>query len=204
MTYQSGMLYERSKSFDASAGAYADPDGIKTSIAAAASIQTYLPAYNGTSTVGKAIATGAQDSFVSWPSVTNTSQSGKYIAASTIVFTGTYGGVVTTRTAALTTANGGETVVADGPLDHGSITSIVVAAQVDTAGAFTFGWTGVGPKKGYAWHMVAREAGSYHVGHSDGGDDTLALPAHGEHLAAVNRIYGDVTLDVTVYEIARP
>ena len=197
-------LYQRSKSFDASAGAFVDADGIKTSIAAAASVQTYLAPFNGTSTVGKAIASGAVSDFVSWPTVTNTSQSGKYVAASTIVFTGTYGGAVVSRTAALTTANGSETVIADGPLDHGSVTSIVVAAQVDTTGAFTFGWTGVGPKKGTGWMLVAREAGTLVVAHADSGDDTFLIAAQQEHPAPVSRIYAAVTIDVSVFEYPRP
>ena len=125
------------------------------------------------------------------------------MAASTIVFHGTYGGVETTRSVALTTADGNETLTASGPLDHGSITKIVVAAQATTAGAFLFGWTGVGPREGYAWAIVAREAGTVHVGHADGGEDTCTLAAHGLHLALVNRIYGDVTIDVTAYEIDR-
>lgn len=193
------VIYLRSKTFDASAGAFVDDNGIKTSIATAATIQTYVT-FNGTSTLGKAV-TGTHDSFASWPTVKNSSATASYVNASTIVFTGTYGGVVTTRTATLTSADGGATVLADGPLDHGSITKIVVAAQVDTAGAFEFGWTGVAPKKGYAWAMVAREAGTYHVEHRDGGVDYIALPAHGEHFAFVSRIFGDVTVDATVYEI---
>lgn len=195
--------YHRSLSLDASAGAYADDNGIKTSIATVAAITTYLAPFNGVSTVGKAIATGSHSSFVSWPTVTASSAAASYVAASTIVFTGTYGGQIVSRTAALTTANGNETVLADGPLDHGSITKIVVAAQVDTAGAFLFGWTGIGPKKGYAWTLVAREAGSIVVSHPDGGDDTILLPIHGQHLAHVSRIFAAVTIDVTAYESVR-
>jgi hypothetical protein len=197
-------VYNRSLSFDASAGAFADDNGIKTSIATAATAQTYIgTTINGTSTVGKAIATGSHSAFASWPTVTASSAAASYVAASAIVFTGRHGGVVTTRTARLTTANGNETVIADGPLDHGSITKIEVAAQVDTAGAFLFGWTGVGPTKGYAWTLVAREAGTIVVSHANGGDDTLVLPAHGQHLAFVSRIYAAVTIDVTVYETDR-
>lgn len=200
--------YLRSMTFDASAGAYVDADGIKTSIATAASVQTYLPTFNGVAgnTVGKSLDASnvTHTAFASYPTVTNTSATGSYVNASTVVFHGTYGREVVTRTATLTSADGGQTLLADGPLDMGSITKIVVAAQVDTAGAFTFGWRDICPKKGFGWIVVAREAGTIRVENSDGDDDATTLAAHGMHLTPVSRIYSSVTIDLSVYEYYRP
>lgn len=205
-------MRRRSFTLDPAAGDLADDNGIKTSIATAATQQTYT-SFNGSSTVGK---TGMQ--FASWPTVKASSATASYVAGSSIVFTGTYQGATKQRTALLTSADGGETVVADGPLDHGSITSIVVAAQVDTAGALEFGWKDIAPKlAGYSttgvgskglvlqdpegtWILVARAAGNVHVGMDGGVDETLALPIHGIHYAYVTRVYSDTAVLITIYE----
>jgi hypothetical protein len=195
----------RSMSFDQSAGAYADDNGIKESVATADTAQTYyLADLDGTSTVGKAIATGSHSGFASWPTVKNSAAVGSYVVGSTVRFVGMYGGKLTDRVATLTSADGGATVIADGPLDHGSITKIEVAAQVDNAGAFDFGWTDIGPLSGRGWFVVARAAGSIVVEHFDGLPDTVLLPIHGEHRALVSRIFAAVTIDVCVYDIERP
>lgn len=112
-------------------------NAIKTSIATAASIQTYTGgALNG------AHLTPYPDSktgYAQWPTATASSSAGSYINGSTIVFTGTYNGVVTTRTATVVGTDGNAVFMADGPLD-GAVTSIVVGAQTNTGGAWTFGW----------------------------------------------------------------
>jgi hypothetical protein len=112
-------------------------NGIKTSIATAATVQTYTgAALNGAS------ATPLPDSktgYAQWPAATATSSAGAYANGSTIVFTGTYHGATVMRTATVSGTGGNATFIADGPVD-GAITSIVVGAQASTAGAWTFGF----------------------------------------------------------------
>lgn len=191
-------MSSRSLSFDQSDGHYADDNGIKTSIATAATQQTYSGVQlNGTNVCGAGYA-----NLASWPTVKTSSQAGGYTAGSTVVFTGTYAGQAQTRTATIVSANGAETLLADGPLDIGSVTSIVVAAQPGTSGALEFGWSGVAPKFGRpAWRIVARAAGAVHVANEQGEEDAeLILGAHVAHEAWVRRIYGDTAVDVTAYE----
>ncbi len=189
-------MSSRSMTFDASSGHYADPDGLKTTISSATTAQSYSgAALNGTNVCG-----GGKTGLASWPSVTSSSTVGAFNAGSAITFTGTYDGAAVTRTALLTAANGNETVLADGPLDIGSVTVITVAAQADTDGSFTFGWSGIAPQASrQSWRVVVREAGSIVV--ANGGEqDTVLLPIHGAHEAWVRRIYANTTIDVTVYE----
>lgn len=187
-------LYARSMTFTTAAQLF-DVDGIKTSIATALTAQTYTT-FNGTNTVGGSFARLA-----SYPTVLAAVAAGAYTASSTVVFTGTYGGAVVTRTATIVGTDGNATAfIADGPLDIGSITSIVVAAQADTDGFLSFGWTGLAPRKDKAWTCVAREAGTLYVAYPGGETDDVPLPIHGEHYAYVSRILAATTIDFTVYE----
>ena len=112
-------------------------NGIKTTIATAASVATYTgAALNGASTTP---LPDSKTGFAQWPAATATSSAGSYVDASTVVFTGTYHGVAVTRTATVVGTGGNATFIADGPVD-GAITSIVVGAQVNTSGAWTFGF----------------------------------------------------------------
>jgi hypothetical protein len=191
----------------------ADADGIKTSVATATTAQNYSGAALNGALVTSNVAYprfASKLGIASYPTVTSSSVVGAYTAASTIVFTGTYNGVAVTRTATLTQANGNETQFADGPMD--SVTSIAVAAQADTDGAFTFGFSGLCPAGDGAgtaagtvgrirqWWVSAASTGNVHVGYSDGSDDTVPLIA-GQMLEAYPvRIYADTAVTVTVYE----
>lgn len=194
------MLASRSFSA-ASAAKLKDADGLKTSVATAATAQSYTGgALNGTLDLG-----GASDC-ASYPCFTSTSNAGSYVNGSAIVFVGTYAGAAVERTALITGTDGGQTeIVADGPLDVGSVTQIRVAAQVNTGGAFTFGFTGLCPKKDRAgrnreWRVVARAAGSVVVGYVNGGTDTLVMIASEVHPVPVARIYATTGVAVTVLE----
>lgn len=187
------ILFSRGMTFT-TAGELADVDAIKTSIATAASVQTYTT-FNGTSTVGV-----TQPRIVSWPSVTASSSAGSYVNGSTVSVTGTYGGESVTRTVTIVGTDGNATFIGDGPLDVGSVTSIVVAAQVNTSGAFQFGWSGVGPKKNKIWFLVAKEAGNIVNVNMEGDTDTTALAAFGEHYSPVVRVFATTTIDFTAYE----
>ncbi len=186
-------LFARGMTFTL-AGELFDVDAIKTSIASATSVQTYST-FNGTSTVGV-----TQPRIVSWPSVSASSSAAAYVASSTVRFTGTYGGEAVVRTATIVGTDGNGTYIADGPLDVGSITSIVVAAQANTSGAFTFGWSGVGPRKGKSWVVIAKEAGNLVQASSEGDNDTVPLGQYNAHYAFVARIYATTTIDLTAYE----
>lgn len=196
------MGYSRSFSV-AAAAQFKDADGIKTSVATAATAQSYTGgALNGTLNLS-----GASDC-ASIPCFSSTSNAGSYVNGSAIVFVGTYGGQSVERTALITGTDGGQTeVVADGPLDVGSVTQIRVAAQVNTGGQFTFGFTGLLPKKtaqGHfrEWRIVARAAGSAVVGYQNGGTDTLVMIASEVHPVPVARIYATTGIALTVLEAA--
>jgi hypothetical protein len=182
-----------------------DADGIKTSIATAATAQSYTTAaLNGAlvfSNTGEPRFAGFLE-LASYPTVTASANGGSYVVGSAIEFVGTYAGQPVTRTALLTTANGGETVFANGPID--TVTTIRVAAQVNTGGAFTFGFSGVCPRKkadGHLrkWGLVGGGSGNLVVGYPLGGD-TLVTTAGQQHPVAVSRIYATTAVPVTIYE----
>ncbi len=190
-------MFSRSMTFDQSDDHYADPNGLKTSIATALTAQNYTAGgLNGTNVCGAGFA-----NLISWPTATASNTTGAFVAGSAITFTGTYDGAAVTRTALLTSADGNETVMANGPLDIGSVTAIAVAAQADTDGTFLFGWSGVGPKPGQpSWRIVARSAGVVVVANDAGEIDAeLTLAAHGAHEAWVRRIFATTAVDVTAY-----
>lgn len=196
-----------------------DDDGIKTTIATAATAQSYSgAALNGTTVAANVAyprpaatdwddATGRQG-VVSWPSATASSNAGSYVDASTVTFTGTYNGEAVTRTATVSGTDGGATYVADGPMD--TVTQIDVEPQVNTGGAWTFGWSGLGPEKRQTdgagtgsyrlWTVLAREDGNLHTADFRGEDDTTPLLDGNAHFAHVTRIYADTAIQITIYE----
>ena len=113
-------------------GALAAPTSIKTSIATAVSIQTY----NGAALNG---AVGAA-AFTCPRVVTATlsASAGAYTAASSITVTGTdQFGAAISDTLAIAGTGGGVTI--SSVKFFSSVTQIVIAAQANTAGSFTFG-----------------------------------------------------------------
>jgi hypothetical protein len=184
-------------------------NGIKTSIATAASVATYTgAALNGAS------ATPLPDSktgFAQWPAATASSSAGSYVDGSTIVFTGTYHGAAVTRTATVVGTGGNATFIADGPVD-GAITSIVVAAQTNTSGAWTFGFVdlecpvtsiGDGKFKRRPW-TKARGSTAANIGfyRKSGAADYLPCIAGESHSVEISRLKTSTTTVtlVTLYE----
>lgn len=120
---------------------------IKTSIATSASGAIYSGAAlnGGDVTAGVASPTPSGLTGVAqYPIAVATSKAGSYVANSTIVFDGTYNGKAATSTATVVGTGGGATFVGDKPLD--TVTGITVAAQADTAGAWTFGFNDIACK----------------------------------------------------------
>lgn len=119
------------------AASLVDADGIKESVATAATISTYT----GVALDGDLAESGPTHGLAYFPTFTSSANAGSYVAGSTIVFHGSYRGRTVQRTAVVVGTDGGQSGVrADGPLE-GPPTSIVVAAQVNTGGAFEFGVT---------------------------------------------------------------
>lgn len=188
-----------------------DVDGFKTSIATAASVQSY----SGGALNGASASAGPAHGFAFIPSATLASNSGSYVAGSAITFVGTYLGVATTRTGLIVGANGNETVLGDGPLD-GPLTSIGVAAQVNTGGSFQFGWTDmlpagrIGPTPGFgsakqpaSWlGLTPSTSGAVHVGYSGSLEDTIAGIAGAHIEAAIQRVYANTAVAVTIFVAA--
>jgi len=198
------VIANRAMSFTTSQTA--DADGIKTSIATSTSAANYSgAALNGamvTSNVAYPRFNSKLD-VASYPTVTASNTVGAFVAASAVVFTGTYSGEAVTRTATLTSANGNETQFADGPMD--SVTSIAVAAQADTDGTFTFGFSGLVPTKNNVgqlkrWNFMAATSGNVVVGFSDGTSDTIAAVAGIVYPVAITRLYTTTAVTVTVFE----
>ena len=192
-------MSSRALHFDVSDTHLQDVDGIATDVATL----TEADVLTAGELDGVNVCGAGFDHLLSWPCVTTSAVVGAYVEGSAIVFTGTYGGVATTRTALLTDADGGETaLLADGPLDLGSVTRIDIEAQADTDGEFDFGWSGVAPQPGRdAWRCVARGTGNLHVTNGGSTEEvTVPLTANIAHEAWTRRIFGDSTVDVTAYE----
>ncbi|HWA29129.1 MAG TPA: hypothetical protein VG734_25995 [Lacunisphaera sp.] len=183
--------------------ALASANGIKTSIASATSIQTY----SGGALNGAMLAPllGGFQRLGSFPSVTTSAQASAYTLNSTVTFTGPWRGQTVTRTATITNTGNAATYVADGPLD-GAPTSITVAAQAATNGAFTFGWSGITPActtgRFREWSVVCTSAGNLHCECGSDNPDTVPLIAGQQYLASPTRIYPDSTGAYTIYEAA--
>lgn len=172
--------------------AIADTDAIKTSIASAASIQTYITAaLNGV----YGVAVFPLPHLVT---VTNTSSVGSYVAAAITISGEDADGNTITDTLTLTTANGNETITS--VRAFAKVTSIVVPAQVNTSGAFQFGVGDI--VLPYPVRVIrAGSANALKVGYDDGSTDTVTLLAGERHTALVKRIYSSETtaLPITVY-----
>jgi len=171
--------------------ALAVANAIKTSIATVASIATYSGvALNGA--IGQAVMNPPRTI-----SVTAAASAGSYVAGSTIVITGRDSqGSLITETLTLVGTDGTETLVTTQGFK--SVTSIVIAAQVNTSGAWTVGVRDVafGPDKPYAIRAVA--TGALKLGYG-GGSVTDIIPA----VAALetlqvspDKIYGDASTTV--------
>ena len=184
-------------------------NGIKTSIATAATIATYTgAAINGAS------ATPLPDSktgYAQWPSATASSSAGSYVDASTVVFTGTYKGAAVTRTATVVGTGGNTTFVADGPVD-GAVTKIVVGAQVNTSGAWTFGFVdlqcpmlpcGDGQYRAKPWKRC-RGSTAANIGYVSNAGNAEYVPciAGEQHAIEIHRLKTSTTTVtlVTLYE----
>ncbi len=119
-----------------------DIDSIKTAIATVAAITTYTGAQlNGADVGGDFIARPTPDGHTGcaqYPIVTGAANAGSYVNLSTVVFTGTYGGVPATSTATVVGTDGG-TFIADNPLD--TVSSVTIGAQVNAGGSWQLGFT---------------------------------------------------------------
>jgi hypothetical protein len=137
----------RSISFTASADLL-DADGIKTTIATAATAQSYSGVAINGAYAAAGVATPAPNGHTGvaqWPLAAAASHASSYINGSKVVFTGTYGGEIVQRTATVVGTDGNVSFIADGPLE--TCTQIDVEAQHDTSGAWTFGFTDLAPRK---------------------------------------------------------
>lgn len=184
----------------------ADADAIKTTIATAATAQTYT----GAALNGAALTPSpdGKSGWAQWPSATASSSAGSYTNGSTVVFIGTYKGVTVTRTATVSGTDGNATFVADGPLD-GAVTSVAVGAQANTSGAWTFGWVDLEcPRRSFnaqqePFHCV-RGGSAANVGfyRTNGEADILPCTAGEKHTVLIPRIRTSTTAatPITLYE----
>ena len=184
-------------------------NSIKTSIATAATAATYTgAALNGAS---KKPLPDSKTGYAQWPAATASSSAGSYVAASTIVFTGTYKGATVTRTATVSGTDGNATFIADGPLD-GDVTSIVVGAQVNTSGAWTFGFVdlqcpmlpyGDGQYRAKPWKRC-RGSTAANIGYVSNAGNSEYVPciAGEQHAIEIHRLKTSTTTVtlVTLYE----
>lgn len=201
------MLYDRSLVF--TAAQLKDDDGFVLSVATTLGAVTFTgAALDGALVDGSDIGQPPRTGIAFWPSATADNSPGAF-ALTDITFVGTYNGAVVSRVAAFTTADGSETVIADGPLE--TLTSIVVPAQADTDGAFTFGYSGIGPVLDAndlekAWTVVSNadaanaDTAAVHVAYANSEANTVELAKGAQLLAKPVRIYADSTAPITVYE----
>jgi hypothetical protein len=184
----------------------ADLDAIKTTIATAASSQAYTgAALNGASTTP---LPDSKTGYAQWPCATASSSAGSYVNGSTIIFTATYKGVAVTRTATVSGTDGGAKFVADGPVD-GAVTNVVVGAQTNTSGAWTFGFCDLecvrrGASAQQEPWRNERGGSAGNIGYYDNGGTTQILPCiegehHGVQIARLNTDTTTVT-SITLYE----
>lgn len=203
------MLYGRSFSF--TAAQLADVDAFVKSIATVASPVTFDgDDLDGALVDEEGVGQPPKAGIAFWPSVTADSSVGAFTIDADIEFVGTYNGQVVTRLARLTSADGNETIIADGPLE--TLTAINVPAMADTDGALEFGFSGIGPVllagglkhkqwlvKSYA-DASAADTAAVHVAYQDGTEDTVELAKGSQLEAAPVRIFADTTAPVTIYE----
>jgi hypothetical protein len=201
------MLYGRSISFLAAELTDVDGyvDGLTTSTSAAA---LTVADFNGVLAPGAGPGLPPKTGIAFWPSVTTAAAVGAYALAD-IVFTGTYNGATVARTATLTDADGGETIIADGPLE--TLTAIDIDAMADTDGEFDFGFSGVSPVLDAlgtekTWQIVAHtdaaaaDTGAVVVGYANGETDTVEMAKGEQLLAKPTRVFATTTVPITIYE----
>lgn len=178
--FERGSTSSSHRSLSLTASTVLDADAIKTTIATAATVATYSgAALNGASVGTDHIARPAPSGLADvaqYPIAVASSSAGSYLDKSTIVFTGLYGGLPVTRTATVSGTGGNATFVADGPMD--SCSSVVVAAQANTSGAWTFGWNDIACPEGDGLvlpfrELVATSSGNVMITCGDGHTDTL-------------------------------
>jgi hypothetical protein len=167
-----------------------DADGIKASIATTASIATYSGAALDGAYAADGVATPVPNGHTDvdqYPVATASSSAGSYVNGSTIQFVGTYNGAAVTRTATVVGTGGAAEFIADGPIR--TVTSIIVAAQANTSGAWTFGFTDlampdIGGVKYPFTFLRATGAGNIRVEHVGDYLETMAFAAaeHAEPL----------------------
>lgn len=173
------MLGKRTKTI--AAADLADPNAIKTSIATAATAQSYSgAALNGASVTDDVAA--PDHGFAAYPTAALSNNAGSYVDGSEITWTGTYQGEAVTRTGTIEGTDGGITVTGDGPLD--TCDGVDVEAQANTGGALEFGWVDVvtttqagEPSRKRQFAVIAGTAGNVHVEHADGSSDIAPLVA---------------------------
>lgn len=160
-----------------------DADGIKTSIATAATAQTYSGAAINGAYAAAGIATPAPNDHTDvdqYPVAVASSSAGSYTNGSLILFIGTYNGLAVTRTATVSGTGGNASFIADGPMR--TVSEIRVGAQANASGAWTFGFTDlampiIGGMKYPFTFLRATGAGNIRVQHVGGYLETMAFAA---------------------------
>ncbi len=189
----------------------ADPDAIKTSVATS----TSLALYQGEDLNGAAASDGVarpapndHAGLAAYPTVTTSAQAGAYVPGSKVTFIGEYGprfgegmglgaASLVQREAVIVEADGGETLVADGPLE--SVLAIETDAQAATSGALTFGFTDLAPKSGQRFVQIEGLAeGNLHVAYGDD-EDTIPTNVGCKHECMPSRVFADSTAIFTLY-----
>jgi hypothetical protein len=198
-------LYGRSMTF--AAADLADADGFVESLATVTDPVTLEGEDLDGALVDDEIGMPPKPNIAFWPSVTADSSAGAFTPDVDIEFHGTYAGVAVTRVAQLTSADGDETIIADGPLE--TLTSIDIPAMADTDGALTFGFSGIGPKKDslgneLSWVVVSGAAAAdtgttITVAYRNGEQDTVPFLAGTTLQAKPVRILS-ATDPITIYE----
>lgn len=145
---QTGSISPSPRILPLTASTVLNATAIKTSIATAATGVIYSgAALNGGDVGADNIARPTPSGLTGvaqYPIAVASASAGSYVANSTIVFSGTYGGVAATSTATVTGTGGNATFVGDKPLD--TVSAITVAAQTNASGAWTFGFNDIACK----------------------------------------------------------
>ncbi len=144
---QTGSISVSPRVLPLTASSVLNATAIKTSVATAAAGAIYSgAALNGGDVIDNIAypTPSGLTGVAQYPIAVAASNAGSYVNGSTIVFSGTYGGVAATSTATVVGTDGNATFVGNNPLD--TVSSITVAAQVNTSGAWTFGFNDVACK----------------------------------------------------------
>jgi hypothetical protein len=201
------MLYDRSLVF--AVADLKDDDGFVESVATVTDPATFTGSDLDGALVVDDVGMPPRTGIAFWPSVTSDSSAGAFAITEDFEFVGTYNGEEVTRLARLVEVDGGETIIADGPLE--TLTTINAPAMADTDGALTFGFSGIGPVldangNEKAWTVVSNadaanaDTAVVHVAYADGSDNSPELAKGMQLLAKPVRIYADSTAPITIYE----